>query len=133
MKKDRNQRIEIINQIIKEIASRGRDFLNSKEHNRTSYFVWDGRTLWFIDYYTGIPLAMRKGSSYPTKKQEYSFSGGGTLWSLVNDFKDFIFGNDNSNGKNGYGGLYCTHWGWSEEGMEKMRDYAREIGYLKVS
>ncbi len=44
-----------------------------------------------------------------------------------------LFGHDNSNGKNGYGGLYCTHWGWSEEGMKKMREYAREIGYLKVS
>ncbi|HIE8455405.1 TPA: hypothetical protein ACXPT9_004405 [Bacillus cereus] len=131
MKKDRYQRIEIINQIIKEIASRGRDFLNSKEHNRISYFVWDRRTLWFIDYGTGIPLAMRKGSSYPTKKQEYSFSGGGTLWALVNDFKDFIFGDDDANGNNGYGGLYCTHWGYPEEDMNAIQQLAKELDYLK--
>lgn len=40
------------------------------------------------------------------------------MWALVKDFTHFIYGNDNSNGLNGYGGLYCTHWGWTEEAMK---------------
>ncbi|MBJ8083173.1 hypothetical protein JDS82_18520 [Bacillus cereus group sp. N14] len=59
------------------------------------------------------------------------FSSGGTMWGLVKDFTHFIYGNDDSNGLNGYSGLYCPHWGWPEEEVKKMREYAREIGYLK--
>ncbi len=55
------------------------------------------------------------------------------MWALIRDFTDFIYGDYNSNGNNGYGGLYCTHWGWLDEEMKKMREYAREFGYLKVS
>ncbi|PHC44627.1 hypothetical protein COF09_05530 [Bacillus toyonensis] len=72
--------------------------------DRTARFEHDGRNLWFIDHGTNVPMRMTR-SSYMNKKQEHNFSGG----------------------------LHCTHWGWSEEGMEKMREYAREIGYLKAS
>ncbi|PGC57841.1 hypothetical protein COM24_05550 [Bacillus toyonensis] len=127
---DKQKRIEIVNSLIKYLADHEREFFRYKD--RTARFEHDGRNLWFIDHGTNVPMRMTR-SSYMNKKQEHNFSGGGTMWGLIRDFTDFIFGNDNSNGRNGYGGLHCTHWGWSEEGMEKMRDYARENGYLKAS
>ncbi|RAN86703.1 hypothetical protein B5P41_27955 [Bacillus sp. SRB_28] len=132
MKKDRNQRIEIVNSLLSYLADHEKDFFRYEDENRTAHFKHDGRNLWFVDHYSNVSMRMTR-SSYKNKKQERYFSSGGTMWALIRDLTDFIYGNDNPNGRNGYGGLYCTHWGWSEEEMKKMRDYAREIGYLKAS
>lgn len=130
-KRDKYERIEIVNSLISKIGETGRDFLHSKTKKRTAYFVFDGRSLWYIDHYSGVPLKMVKGTAYKTEKQSRYFSSGGTMWGLVNDFKDFIYGDDDSNHNNGYGGLYCPHWGYPPEEMEIIRKFAIEIGYLK--
>lgn len=129
-KLDRYDRIEIINSLMRKIGDTGRGFLYSQRFNRYAYFSYDGRTLYFIDHYTGVPLKMIKNSSHKTTKHQQYFSSGGTMWGLVNDFKDFIYGDDDSNHNNGYGGLYCPHWGYPEKDMEAIREYAKEIGYL---
>ena len=123
------QRIEIVNKIIKEISQRGRGFFYSKAKERLAYFVQGERTLWFVDEYTGVPIKMIKGHM----SNDRSFSHGGTLWGLVNDFKDFINGDDDANHNNGYGGLYCPHWGYPSEDMEAIQNLAIELGYLKAS
>lgn len=130
MKRDKYERIDIVNKLIKKIAENGREFLHSSTHERYAYFSYDGRSLFYIDHYTGVPLRMKKGAAHKTEVQRMNFSSGGTMWGLVNDFKDFIYGDDDSNHNNGYGGLYCPHWGYKEEEMESIREYAREIGYL---
>jgi len=130
-KLDKYDRIDIVNKLIRKIGDTGRGFLFSQKYNRHSYFVYDGRTLYFVDHYTGMPLKMIKGSAHKTTKHQQYFSSGGTMWGLVNDFKDFIFGDDDSNHNNGYGGLYCPHWGYSKEDMEAIQNFAKEIGYLK--
>ena len=56
---------------------------------------------------------------------------GGTLLGLTKDFALFILGHDDANGENGYGGLYCIHWGYAEEEMILIRQKAKELGYLK--
>lgn len=89
-KLDRYDRIEIINSLIRKIGDTGRGFLHSQRFNRYAYFSYDGRTLYFIDHYTGVPLKMIKNSSHKTTKHQQYFSSGGTMWGLVNDFKDFI-------------------------------------------
>lgn len=130
-KLDKYDRIDIVNKLIRKIGDTGRGFLFSQKYNRHSYFVYDGRTLYFVDHYTGMPLKMIKGSAHKTTKHQQYFSSGGTMWGLINDFKDFIFGDDDSNHNNGYGGLYCPHWGYPKEDMEKIINFAKEIGYLK--
>jgi hypothetical protein len=40
---------------------------------------------------------MKKDGAYKTAKHQQFFSHGGIIWGLVKDFKDFIFGDDNSN------------------------------------
>lgn len=132
MKRARYERIEIVNKLIQKIAECGREFLYSSKYKRIAYFVYDGRTLYYVDHYTGVPLKMIKGSAHKTLKHGQYFSSGGTMWGLINDFKDFIYGDDNSNHNNGYGGLYCPHWGYPKEDMEAIREYAREIGYLSI-
>ncbi|MED3026178.1 MULTISPECIES: hypothetical protein [Bacillus cereus group] len=127
---DKKKRIEIVNSLINYLADHEKGFFRHEKTNRTARFEHDGKTLWFLDHYTNVSMRMTK-SEHKTKVQKMNFSSGGTMWGLVRDFTDFIYGNDNSNGRNGYGGLYCTHWGWTAEQMKKMRDYAREIGYLK--
>ena len=131
--RDKYERVEIINKLIEKISTTGRRFLYSETKKQTAFFVYDGRTLYFIDHYTRVPMKMIKGRSTQTQKQEYNFSSGGTMWGLINqDFKDFIYGDDNSNGNGGYGGLYCPHWGYPPEVMKEIRDFAHEIGYLGV-
>lgn len=131
---NKQKRIEIVNSLIKYIAEnderKRKDSGLFHYKDKVAYFKHDGRTLFFIDHYTNVAMSMNR-SSRVTKIQEYNFSSGGTMFGLIKDFTHFIYGNDNSNGLNGYGGLYCTHWGWTEEAMKKMREYAGEIGYLK--
>lgn len=127
---DKQKRIEIVNSLINYLADHEKSFFKSK--HKIGEFKHDGKTLWFIDGFTHVAMRMTR-SPYKNKKQERNFSKGGTMWGLVRDFTDFIFGNDDSDGENGYGGLYCSHWGWPKEEMKKMREYAREIGYLKAS
>jgi hypothetical protein len=123
--------MEIVNSIIKKIGDSGRKFLYNQRHNRYGYFAYDGKTLYYIDHYTGVPMRMIKGSGHKTLAHERSFSSGGTMWGLINDFKDFIYGDDDSNHNNGYGGLYCPHWGYPEEDMKVIQKLAKELDYLK--
>lgn len=128
---DKQTRIKVINLLINYLADHEKGLFRDEDENRTAHFKHDGRNLWFVDNYSNVAMRMTR-SPYKNKKQERYFSNGGTMWALIRDFTDFIYGDDNSNGNNGYGGLYCTHWGWTKEEMESMRDYAKGIGYLKV-
>lgn len=120
-------RIDIANTLIREIGSRGRRFLYSNKHDRYAAFHWAGGRLWLTDDYTGMPLLMDE--SMPDEHRH--FSHGGTLWGLVCDFRDYINGDDDANHNNGYGGLYCPHWGYPEEDMKAIRSLASDLGYLK--
>ncbi|WP_242273719.1 hypothetical protein [Bacillus cereus group sp. BfR-BA-01310] len=120
---DKQKRIEIVNSLLSYLADHEKDIFHYEDENRTAHFKHVGRNLWFVDHYS---------NAYDKKQCRY-FSSGGTVWGLIRDFPDFIFGNDNSNGRNGYAGLYCTHWRRLEEGMEKMCNCARENRYLKAS
>ncbi|MGR6763173.1 hypothetical protein ACU1JV_15150 [Paenibacillus sp. T2-29] len=121
------ERIDIINQLIREIGSRGRRFLYSKQHDRYASFHWAGGRLWLTDDYTGAPLLMDESKP----DEHYHFAHGGTLWGLMCDFRDYINGDDDANHNNGYGGLYCPHWGYPAEDMQAIRKKAIELGYLK--
>ena len=125
--KTKEERLEAINLIISEISSRGRKFFCDKDTNRESYFyitVNKNKRLWYMD--------KRGGKLNPSKiHKDYSFSEGGTLWGLIHDFSEFILTGKYTNGKNGYGGLYCPHWGYSEEDMKAIRELAVKVGYLK--
>lgn len=130
-KRNREERIQIINRLIRKIGCTGRKFLFCESKNTYGYFVHDGRTLFYVDHYTQAPMKMIKGSGHKTRRHEQNFSSGGTMWGLINDFKDFIYGDDDSNHNHGYGGLYCPHWGYTVDEMESIRKFAIEIGYLK--
>ncbi|WP_274362734.1 hypothetical protein [Paenibacillus thermotolerans] len=128
---ERPERIELINRLIREIGSRGRRFLYSKKHDRFAAFHWANGWLWYTDDYTGEPILMVAGKEGKTREQKHAFSHGGTLWGLVNDFRDYIFGDDDANHNNGYGGLYCPHWGYPKEDMGAIQQLAIDLGYLK--
>lgn len=121
------ERIDIVNQLIQEIGNRGRRFLYSEQHDRYASFHWAGGRLWLTDDYTGGPLLMDESKP----DEHYHFSHGGTLWGLMCDFRDFINGDNDANHNNGYGGLYCPHWGYPAEDMQAIREKAIELGYLK--
>lgn len=128
---DNQERIELVNRLIREIGSRGLQFLYSKKHDRYAVFHWANGRLWYTDDYTGIPMLMENGKEGKTREQKHGFSHGGTLWGLVLDFRDYIFGDDDANHNNGYGGLYCPHWGYPDDDMKAIRNIATELGYLK--
>lgn len=124
------QRIEIVNEIIKEIATRGRRFFYSKRTNKTAFiFMKNGR----LYMKNEDPVSYQKEDVYLHPKNGFSprnFHGGGTLWGLTKDFKDYIQTGKYSNHNNGYGGLYCPHWGYPENDMLQIQDRAKVLGYL---
>jgi hypothetical protein len=124
MKLNKQERLEIINKLIKFISEKGRRFFYCK--GQIAYMKLKNNRIYFVDDYTG-----KEVYAYPSYNDRKGFSHGGTLWGLVNDFREFISKGEFSNGKHGYGGLYSPHWGYPEEDMQAIRQYAKEIGYLK--
>ncbi len=124
----KEKRAEAVNQIIDEIANRGRRFFYTEGYG-SSYFFFEGykrKRLWFWDNYTG------KVNPYPSNYHvDNGISEGGTLWALVHDFREYILTGRYANGNNGYGGLYCPHWGYPEEDMKVIRKTALKVGFLK--
>lgn len=119
-----DERIEKVNEIIKEMSSRGRMFFLYK--NKVAIVFKENNDLYFKDPYNDFEIKINtKYNRKPCK-----FTSGGTLWGLINDFKDYILTGNYSNGNNGYAGLYCPHWGYSEEDMEIIRAKAKSLGYL---
>ncbi len=131
MAKDTKQgRINIVNQIIKEIASRGRRFFCNSKTGRIGEIVLKNNRLyykleWHPEWQKPLVNLSPKHNIPPI-----NFNHGGTLWRLMMDFKDFIQTGEYSNHNNGYGGLYCPHWGYPEEDMKAIQQKAIELGYL---
>lgn len=118
------ERISVVNEIIKKIASYDRKFF---EHDgRIAYIFNVNKKLYMRSEYNGFDILIT------TKKlsKPYEFTHGGTLWGLTKDFKEFILTGEKSNGENGYGGLFCPHWGYTDEAMKEIQQLARTLGYL---
>lgn len=121
----KEQRIEIVNNIIIKIGSVGRRFFYYKRDGKYGQFKIINNRIYYVDEYTKDVLY-----AYSYKHLEKGFSHGGTLNALVLDFSEFIRTGKYTNGKNGYSGLYCTHWGYSEVDMKDVQKHAKQLGYL---
>lgn len=127
----KQERLEIINKLIKYISEHGRRFfwtkgtVNQDSVESVAFMKLKNGRLYFVDNYTlkEIPI-IDNGHRWN------GFSHGGTLRALVQDFADYIRTGKYSNGNHGYGGLYCGHWGHSDEIQNDIIRYAKEIGYL---
>lgn len=123
-KTTRQERVEIVNKIIRRIASKSRGFFHSE--GRYAEMIIKKERVYFIDDYTCEAVY-----AYPYPDDRKGFSHGGTIWGLVNDFREFIQTGKYTNGNHGYGGLYCPHWSYPEEDMKDIQEFARELGYLR--
>lgn len=124
MKQTKQQRVDIINKIVEKIATTGRNFYSYK--GVADKFFLKNNRVYLADAYSGKDLCLETKFGYPPK----GFHMGGTMWGLAKDFKKFIHEGVYSNHTNGYGGLYCPHWGYPEEAMKEIQELATELGYL---
>lgn len=119
----KEQRLDIVNKLIKHISENGRHFFSKK--GDVAFMKLKNGRLYFVDDYTKTEIAViNNGCDWR------GFSHGGTLRALVLDFATFIRTGKESDGKHGYGGLHGTGWGHSPEVQKNMIDYAVKIGYL---
>lgn len=121
---EKNQRIEIVNKIISEIASRGRNFF--KYESETAHMFLKKGKVYMKNEWNGKEMLIDVNKGKPKH-----WHHGGTLMGLTKDFTEFINGMDDANGEHGYGGLFCPHWGYSEEDMGAIRKLAKDLGYIK--
>lgn len=127
MNDTKQDRLETVNKIIKKIASCSRGFFYDISKDRYAKMIIKNHKVFFVDDWTGEEVY-----AYNTvQNNKMEFSHGGTLWGLVNDFREFIVTGEYTNGNNGYSGLYCNHWGYDEADMLEIQAYAKELGYLK--
>ena len=124
MRKIQVERMNKINELIEVIANTDRRFFYHKNKENIDKFIDCKTTVFFYDAYLDKRISL-------TYRNRHNFSHGGTLWGLVNDFKEWIITGKLSNGSNGYGGVYCPHWGYSKEGQLKVIEKAKEIGFIK--
>lgn len=125
MRKSQKERMNNINKLMELIGSLDRGFF--KTCNGLDMFVERKTTVKYLNGYTQKVLTIPNNDW----KEIKGFSHGGTLTALVKDFKEFIITGKETNGKNGYGGLYCMSWGYSIKNMDKIIEFAKEIGYLR--
>lgn len=133
-KLDKVKRIDIVNQIIKEISNHDRRFFYSSDTDKVAYLSIDnkGKIWYWNEYFNGNPFYKEKiNLSIPDYKRPCGWQHGGTLLALMRDFCDFIRTGEYSNHNHGYGGLYCPHWAYSEKSMFIIINKAKELGYLK--
>lgn len=121
---DKLKRCDLINQLLEIISKQDRGFFRTGD-NLAKFEVRNNR-VYFIDDYTKDPICAYHGLN----RRHRGFSHGGTLWALVNDFREWIVTGKYSDGVNGYGGLYATCWGVSIKSKENIINKAKEIGYL---
>lgn len=115
------KRMNDINDLVKLIASIDHRTFYRKSKDRIAYFRFK-KKLFFVDDYTGddvYPYEMGYGSPN-------GFSHGGNMWQLVNSFRKFII-----TGKSGELRDYKEIWAYSYEGCMKIRQKAKEIGFIE--
>lgn len=120
-----NERITTVNAIIEAIFTKGRRFFHHK--GATAQITRKNGRLYMLNEYSGKEMCLSTKFGYPPK----GWTHGGTLWGLTEDFKEFTSNGKHSNGNNGYGGLYCPHWGYDKAEMEAIRRTAIDLGYLE--
>lgn len=133
-KTTKTDRIAIVNEIMKEISLHDRRFFYSSNGDLTAFLSLDEKTgkLWYhSEYAQEYPFNDKKIClSIPKYRTPRDWPHGGTLLGLVRDFSHYIKTGEYSNHLNGYGGLYCPHWGYEKESMVKIQQKAVELGYL---
>lgn len=123
----KESRCDLANELIRIIASTGRQFFNYEENGGSigRFELRSGRT-YFIDGYLGKSIY-----AYDNRFFRQKFTEGGTMQALILDIAEWIRTGKATNAKNGYGGIYCDHWGYPSEDMKKVREKAIEIGFSK--
>jgi hypothetical protein len=130
---DKEKRCELANELIMLIANEGRKFFNHENTNYRdeegciSHFAIKNGYIYFVDGYTHRNIYV-----YRYRNFKRWFSEGGTLQALVMDLVEYIRLGTSANGTNGYGGVYCQHWGYPKESMKVIQQKAIEIGFSKT-
>lgn len=118
---NRQQRVNAVNEIINEIANRGRNFF--RYEGLIAQIVDKGK-IYYKSEYGKKKLICLTIPEYRTPKGWFH---GGTLLSLVQEFRDYI-----KDGKpREYSALKSPHWGYPEDDMESIRIFSVKIGFLK--
>ena len=125
MNKTKQERMETVNKLVVKISSLSRRFFYYEKEQRVAKFIFKSNRLYWVDEYT-----QRAMYAYGYKYLDRYFSNGGTLRALVLDFSHYIRTGEQSNGKNGYGGLHAYAWGYPLNDQKEIIAYAKEIGYL---
>lgn len=128
---EREKRCELANELIRLIANEGRTFFNYEGTNYqdevgciSHFVIKNDCDIYFVDGYTHRHIYV-----YQSRNFKRWFSEGGTLQALVMDLVEYIELGNSANGTNGYGGVYCQNWGYSEESMKVIQQKAIDIGF----
>lgn len=114
----RKERVKIVNDIINEISSRGRKFF-SNEGKIAEIVDKNGEVLYKAEYGSKEFISLKKPSPD-------GWFHGGSLLSLVKEFRDFI----NSGVAREQSQLHSPYWGYPEEDMKAIRELAIKLGFL---
>lgn len=117
----RQERLEIVNEIMKEIASRGRKFFYHE--GMVAQLVDNGKIYYKAEYGKKKLICL----SVPAYRKPNGWFHGGTLFSLVKEFRDYVRTGEKGNY---YSGLLSPHWGYPDDEMLAVREKAKQLGYL---
>lgn len=127
MTEDKFNRMVAVNTIMKEIASRGRNFFACDDKIAELVLATNGKVYYRSEFYPRHAWSKELIClSIPAYRKPKGWNHGGTLQMLVIEFRDFI-----KDGKpRERSTLYSPHWGYPEADMEAIRELATSLGFL---
>lgn len=116
----RKERVNTVNTIMKEISNCGRNFF--KYERLTAQLVDRGKIYYKAEYGKKKFICL----TLPPYRSPRGWFHGGTLLSLVQEFRDYIKDGHSRE----YSALKSPHWGYPEKDMESIRTLAVQLGFL---
>ncbi len=120
---NKERRINIVNEIILEISSRGRKFFRIED--KVAFMLSKKERI----YYHSEWKDARVEEIYISGKGEpIGWHHGGTLLDLIKEFKHWIITGKMREGY--YSGLHSDNWGYPQKDMQAIQKKAIELGYV---
>jgi hypothetical protein len=118
----KEDRIEIVNNLLKVVASTGRNFfLNKRADGDVAYIFYKNKRLYMFNEYSKVNMCINTKNDYQPK----GWSHGSGLWYFTLALKRFIITGIKPVEVN------CSYWGYNDDEVEFIQSEAKRLKYLR--
>lgn len=118
------KRVEICNDVIKEISKHSRNFLLNKEKGNIARFFLTDNKVFYEDEWKKVSKEIKKGEDWG--KLYKWVNHGGTISGMIDYFANFIYDGKKIE-------IFSRYWGYDFDSLKKIHKKAKNLGLCKTS